>query len=212
MQLKKHTPLWSPELYALGVPPMCTVRALLCSWDNCCGRAGRPGCPLSVRFFVVQWLWAHWRAGQASCALCCGARQHAAAGGWGKPLHPQDRGRVPKWCLPLQVSSQQNKKRLPPVFLYGCFVFLVLVCLQQRIEAAGMLESLSKFIKARVLQLCWMHQKAETSLLSKSTLSGRAGHPASRTGPTLQLGFPFYPHAAVWSEDWFFLPRPTACW
>ena len=40
---QKHTPLWSPELYALGIPLMWALWVLLLWWADYSGQSGRCG-------------------------------------------------------------------------------------------------------------------------------------------------------------------------
>ena len=61
-EAQQHAPLWSPELYALGTPPMWVVWALLCGGVNYCEHAGRLGwtlAQLAARPCLAWWLPAH---------------------------------------------------------------------------------------------------------------------------------------------------------
>ena len=56
---QQHTPLWSPELYALGVPHNLDAWAFLEWWANYCRHPGRQGWTLShlaAKPCLVHWL------------------------------------------------------------------------------------------------------------------------------------------------------------
>ena len=72
--LQQHTPLWSPELYVLGVLPMWAAWVLLLRQANYCRQSGRCSWPLVQLVLSLCFLWKL----LAACGLSC----HEIAGCW----------------------------------------------------------------------------------------------------------------------------------
>ena len=79
------SPLWSPELDALGVSLFWAPSCFRCDGADCCESAGKWSWPpawLAERLCLMQLLWSvHWRAGQVSSMTCFDAWWGATAVG-----------------------------------------------------------------------------------------------------------------------------------